>query len=172
MFKQLIGTKEEGKTIEGGNLKVKGRVLYFANTIFQISNITSISIVDIYKPFPYIALLILLVGIVGATDYFGFIGFIGILTGIFLLMRWFQNRKRTGLEIITAGGMASSAFIISNDKEFLARVAITLANIMDSDNENIIANFSIDNREINIQGNEGANIVMDSKVGGDIINAV
>ena len=170
-FLDRIMPKNETKEIQGGMLKARGKTLIFGNTIYQISNISVVDVVDMVKPLPWLALVIGLVGVLMIAYYDErIIGTTLLVIAVAWIYYWSSTRQRTGLLIVTNAGPVGSVLIVSKNREFTKRVALTLRNIMDSEDEHIVANFSMDTYKI--EGASNSAVVVNSNVRGDLINGV
>lgn len=161
-------------------IKVRGRTLIFANSIYQIRNISSLEIIDLstVKPMPRYFLVLLVVGLVlllypdGGSRVLGVVT-LGVLGWLFYSFQENKQRTRYGLSMRLNAGIRD--VIVGDDIEFLKQVMLVLYNIMNSDELKAI-NMSFDQRNIedksiNIDKMLGSNVVT-GNVHGDIVGNV
>lgn len=157
-------------------IKLRGKTLIFANTIYQISNISILELLDLSteKPIPaYFGWLLLIgIGLLFVPGNIKIMGVVTLLVLVYFFFRWQQTKLNTryGLSIRTNGGFRT--IILSGDKEFLTRIILVLNNVMNSDQLTALT-FNLDqsqiteDRSINVQTMNNSNIV-----GGDVTGDV
>lgn len=181
MLSQLIlAETSKIKEIETSILKVRGQTLIFDNSIFQISNISSIKVVDLstIRPIPQYLLWLLLLGLGLLFSSIGYkiLGISILFTLIWLLYRYRRNRIiiRYGLGLYMNSGELTVFYI--NDFDFLKKVILVLHNIINTDELKAV-NFNIDQQKIefdssvNINQMLGSSVVSGSVVG-DVVSHV
>lgn len=191
----------EKNIIKTSVLKVEGKTMIFGSTVYQIPNISIMSVVDLstIKPPPSYfqglnigIVFALVIGTLAALASVGFIPEIQLtsdaqyayfrvvlmtfaLAAVLFIMRWLggyfysknRHQARYGMQIILNAGLVS--VFVSNDREFLIRVALTLIDIMNGQEQRPIT-FNFDQR--NIVDNASGSVVSFGNVGGDIVNNV
>lgn len=183
LLTSLSPNDTEQKTLKTAVLKVRGKTLIFANTIYQISNLSVVDVINLstVKSVPGYIWLIAILGIGGLLLSISRFDIIGIIVGIALLgvagYLYTQHERnklteRYGLRLVTNSGV--STIIVSNDLQFLQRVALTLYNIINSEEVKTEINFSFDQRKIDQSQtvDSAENVVMIGNVSGDVVNNV
>lgn len=166
--------------IQTSIIKVRGKTLIFANSIYQIPNISSLELVDLstVKPMPKYFLWLLIAGLILLFVPNAGLTVLGVVILCVLGWRFYsfqQNKQRTryGLSIRLNAGIRD--VIVGDDIEFLKRVILVLYNIMNSDEFKAInMNFdqrNIEDKSINIDQMIGSNVVT-GNVNGDVVGNV
>jgi Family of unknown function (DUF6232) len=174
MVNQFFPSEQDNSNeIKTSFLKVRGRTLIFRNSIYQISNIASLDLVDLSttKPIPRYFIWLLLIGLIflfipGNIKILG-IAVLGVLGWLFYQYEQNKSRTRYGVSIRLNSG--TRTIVVSDDIEFLTRVMLVLNNIMNSDEVSAV-NFNFDQRQIedksiSIGQMLGSNVVTGSVVG-------
>lgn len=162
-------------------IKVRDRTLIFVNSIYQISNISSLRLLNLstVQPFPQYIVWLILVGLVTlfiAPDSIKIFGILMVAYGAWKFFEYSRNklRIRHGLKISMNSG--EKPIIINSDAEFLKRIMLVLCKIINND-EPIAYTFNLDQRQIsqdksiNIDSMSGSNFVRGDVVG-DVVNNV
>ncbi|SRR5579883_274035 len=180
MLSQLLGETSKIKEIETSILKVRGQTLIFDNSIFQISNISTIEVVDLstVKPVPQYFLWMFLAsaGLLFSPVNYRVIGILMLIVLSWLFYRYQRHKtvKKYGLGICMNSGALTVFYI--NDLDFLKQVVFVLHNIINTDELKAI-NFNIDEQKIELDNSVkinqmlGSSIVSGSVVG-DVVNQV
>lgn len=163
---------ENQKVIKTKLLKVEGKTMIFGNTVYQISNISQISVIDLTTtksiPWVYIALLII-GGLITLTLELWLL--VIILWGAAGALYYFSTKNRRdekyGLQITANSGL--STVLVSDYMDFLVEVAVTLTNIMNEKKEESVT-FNFDNRQI-FDSISGSTVVT-GNVSGSVVNSV
>ncbi|MCA9904597.1 MAG: hypothetical protein KC547_12150 [Anaerolineae bacterium] len=172
----LLGGRDDGNVQRTTELKLRGRTLIFGNTIYQLRNIASLEVVDltIIKRFP---MYILLLGLVGlfllSTRGTTLVGIALLALAAYLAYTWYNTRtnERYGLSIITNAGSLGSVTLVSKDLDFLKQIAVTINNLMNSEDEAQAISFNFDQRKIDIETMTNSSLVA-GNVHGDLVNNV
>lgn len=172
----LLGGRDDDNIRRTPELKLRGRTLIFGNTIYQLCNVASLEVVDLTttKNFPMYILLLALVGLFllgnRGTTIVG-VAVLG-LSG-YLAYNWYNTRtnERFGLSIITNAGSLGAVTLVSKDLDFLKQIAITINNLMNSDDEAKAISFNFDQRKIDIETMTNSSLVA-GNVHGDLVNNV
>lgn len=162
-------------------LKVRGKTLIFENTVYQISNISSVSLVDLSttKPMPKYFVVLLVVGISLLFTPIAQARVLGIIALVFLIWQVIEYTKkkltkRYGIGIFLNSGITT--ILVSGQYEFMLKVILVLNNIMNSDELTAIT-FNLDQSKIHqdtsIQINQmtGSNLITGT-VQGNIASSV
>lgn len=171
----------QNKEIKTPVLKVRGKTLIFENSVYQISNISSVSLVDLssVKEMPSYFLWMLIIGVVLLVIPMNQLRVLGFIILAVLIWRFFEYRKsklteRYGIGIFLNSGMRT--ILISKNYEFMKEVVLVLNNIMNTDelkaiNFNLDQNQIYEDRSINIKEMTGSNVITGS-VKGNIASSV
>ncbi len=172
----LMGGRDDGNVQRTTELKLRGRTLIFGNTIYQLRNIASLEVVDLttIKRFPMYIVLLGLVGLFLFSNRNTTLVGIGLLAlSGYLAYNWYNTRtnERFGLSIITNAGSLGSVTLVSKDLDFLKQIAITINNLMNSEDEAKAISFNFDQRKIDIETMTNSSLVA-GNVHGDLVNNV
>lgn len=152
-------------------LKVEGKTMIFGNTIYQISNISQISVIDLTttKAIPWYFWVLLVVG-AGSLMFQKFL-FAILLFGIAGVVFYFytknSRKEKYGLQIVLNAGLVT--VLVSDYMDFLVTVAVTLANIMNEVTERSVT-FNFDQRKI-VDNTSGSTVVL-GNVSGSVVNSI
>lgn len=138
--------QEKEKTMEVGNLYIKGQLLQWEDVIIQISNISLITTANVQPArFPLLSLLILLIGLLLFSSKI-LIASIVLLIGVAWIALWYQDysqaKSQKFLRIYLNSGRAFS--LLFKNETFLNRVMEIFANIFEEGNDYSHTNISID----------------------------
>lgn len=166
---------DDDREIKTPFLKVRDRTLVFADTIFPIANLSVIEVIDL-STMKSIPRYIWVIGGVGALmllarDIWVLIGIALIGLAGYLYYQFTQTRitERYGLRLVTNSGISS--VIVSGDRTFLQKVALTLYNIVNGDAIKAVT-FNFDQRQIvDVETLANSSFVM-GNVSGDLVNNV
>jgi len=182
IFSNQMGSNQEtsNKEIKTDVLKVRGRTLIFENSIYYISNISALEVVNLstVRIMPRYYWGMLAAGLLSLVFSYSFEQGCFFVVGLFLcgiagylIYNFLQNAlvEAYGLNIILNSG--TSTCLIGKDREFLVKIALTLHNIM-NDEKLSAFNFNLDQRQITeIKGVSGSTVVTGS-VSGNIAHNV
>lgn len=181
MVRQFIpGQSEQPKEIQTPILKVRGKTLIFANSIYQISSISALDLLDLSteKPMPNYFSYMLVIGLIliFLPDNFKILGVVTLSVLGYLCYQWYSNKRRTryGLRIRMNGGFGT--IIVYSEMAFLVKIMLILNNIMNTDEIQSI-NFNLDQRQIvedksvNVGSMTGSSVIT-GNVHGDVVNNV
>ncbi|NEO34746.1 MAG: hypothetical protein F6K36_31055, partial [Symploca sp. SIO3C6] len=174
-LKQFIpGQSQSSQEINTPVLKVRGKTIIFANSIYQISNIASLDLLDLSteKPMPGYFLSMLIAGTI-LLFIPGNIKILGIVTLAvlgYLYYQWRENKRKTqyGLQLRMSSGF--NTIITYSEMDFLVEIMVTLNGIMNTDEAKALT-FNLDQRKIQVDQMTGSNIVTGS-VQGDVVSNV
>lgn len=157
-------------------LKIRGKTLIYGNVIYQISNITTVGLVNLSttKKLPQYFLWWILIGIGCLFFLPGVYKVMGIvILGViwFLYNQFNQNRinEKYGMTIHTNHG--HKVTLRSKNKDFVKKVIYALYNVMNSEELKAI-NFNfetLDYQAVNIEKNIGSPVIR-GNITGDIVN--
>lgn len=162
-------------------LKVRGKTLIFRNTVYQISNISSVSLVDLstVKSMPSYFIGLFIFGLMAIFVPMNQVKFIGFAVLAFVVWRFIEYRKSKFVKSYGIGtfmNSGTSVILTSWDLEFMKRVILTINNIMNADEPNFLT-FNLENNKI-IEDNSikigemtGSNLITGA-VKGDVVNNV
>jgi hypothetical protein len=163
-------TTNSEKVIKTDLLKVEGKTMVFGNTIYQIPNISQVSVIDLTttKAIPWYFWVLLVIGFgFLITEYFLFaILSFGIAGMIFYFYTKNLRNEKYGLQIVLNAGLVT--VLVSDYMDFLVTVAITLVNIMNEVEERSIT-FNFDQRKI-VENTSGSTVVMGNVKGSVVSN--
>lgn len=177
-----FGTEKDIRQIETDLLKIQGRTLVFRNTVYQIRNIAAFEVIDLSteKPLPVsvavtggLAVLMTLFGISEGSGGALTLGIL-LLIGFAVLLSNHQNNKNLaafGLRIVSNAGYLASTVLVSDDHDFLQRVALTLYNIINDESIQSVT-ISFDQRQTIEMNNVSGTTVVTGEVKGDLVNNV
>jgi len=154
------------KALKTNRIEVRGKTLVFDNSIYQITNISSIEVGSSTKPIPRYFWL-LLVACVGAlyleNSNWSLIA-IFVTSGAFLI--YWINRKVHGMLIRMNSGYTK--IILSRDFGLLKSVATGLQAIMDDESKDGSITFNLDQRTM--MDHVSGSVIALKDVAGDIVN--
>ncbi|MEH2041271.1 DUF6232 family protein [Nostoc sp.] len=179
LSKFLSENTSDSNEISTSIIKIRGKTLIFVNSIYQISNISSLRLLNLSRVQAFPKYLVWLI-IVGLALLFVFPGNIKIFGFVMLayagwqFYQYEQNklRIRYGLKISLNSG--EQPIITNSDAEFLKEMMLVLYNIINNDELRAFT-FNLDQRQIvedksiNIDSMFGANFVA-GNVTGDVVN--
>jgi hypothetical protein len=162
-------------------IKIRGRTLIFINSIYQISNISSLRLLNLSRvqPFPKYLIWFIIIGLVLVFVFPVNIKIFGLVIIAYALWQFYkyeQNklRIRYGLKISLNSG--EKPIITNSDAEFLKQIMLVLYNIMNNDEPRAVT-FNLDQRQIvedksiNVDSMFGSNFVV-GNVTGDVVSNV
>lgn len=167
-------------------VKIRGKTMFFGNVIYQISNISSIGFVDLTTTtrikMPLINYIMLVAGVaiplILSEISIGLGLFVGIILMGIAIYRMIKHQaekvnERYGMTIYSNSG--TKKILTSSKKDFVFRVILTLANVMNSEEpKSVNINFetlNMEDKSVNIGSNTASPIVTGS-VGNDLTNSV
>jgi hypothetical protein len=175
MLSRILGGNEDAKEVKTEVLKIRGKTLIFANTIYQIPNISIVEVGKIQQRIPVFALLLVIAGLfillASFNSRYGSEGIIGLVIGamgaIWIYAIW--SSPKHGLRLVTNSG--ESTLIISPDLEFLKRVSLVLYNIM-NDKMSGDVNLNFDQKTIVEVGEMQGSAIVIGNVQGDVVSNI
>lgn len=165
----ILNSEED--VIKTDILKARGNTLVFYNTIYQISSIAEIKMINLSteKNMPQLYWLFLFLAVVLAalSEHITILPGVASL-GLFVYLVYQHNKNKLsekyGLYISLNSGR--STVITSRDQGFLKKVSITLHNIMNKEEASV--NFDFSSNTINeVKASEGS-VIVTGEVSGDI----
>lgn len=150
----LIGSRDDSNVRKEEVLKLRGRTLIFGNTIYPISNISAVEVVDLSTErrlptsivvFGAVGLLLLTLG---RRMTIAGLALMGI--AIYSYNDW--NSAKTsagyGLSIVTNARALGSVVLVSNDAAFLRQVALAIGKAFNHPSDELSLNFHFDLKQI------------------------
>lgn len=180
LHQMLPGNSDsENKTIKTDLLKIVDNTLVFDNTIYQVRNISSVTLADLTEthdinnrvPVWYWFLLVL--------GLFLLSFFIGIFILIYVGWLFWQHSKlaknrtveKYGLKLMMNSG--ESMILTSKSKEFILKVILSIYTVLNSEEPKALSfnfdTFQIEDKSINIERSYGS-AVISGHVTGDVVN--
>jgi hypothetical protein len=174
------GTSESNE-INTSIIKIRGKTLIFVNSIYQLSNISSLRLLNLSttQAFPKYIIWLIVLGvplIIFTPTNMKIFGIVMVAYAAWQFYRYQKNkfRIRYGLKISLNSG--ETPIIVYSDRDFLQKIMLVLYNIMNS-NEVGAFTFNLDQRQIsedksiNIGNMHGSTLVA-GNVNGDIVSNV
>ncbi|MBE9009965.1 hypothetical protein IQ250_07065 [Pseudanabaenaceae cyanobacterium LEGE 13415] len=181
LSKFLSEDSSDSNEINTSILKIRGRTIIFANSIFQISNISGLRLLNLSRiqPFPRYLVWLIAIGLALLLLFPGNIKIFGIVMLAYAGWQFYQYeqnklRIRYGLKISLNSG--EKPIITNSDEEILKEIMLVLYNIMNNDEPRAVT-FNLDQRQIvedrsiNIDQMSGSNFVS-GNVTGDVVSNV
>jgi hypothetical protein len=175
MLKDTVASgKPERQEFRSGSLVVRDKTMIIGNTVYSVSNISTMTVVDATsnRPFPVAALIFGTLGFglllaPGAPTKVAAVLALGL--AIVIVVTWMD--KRTDFKFILSVQMNSgaSAGFFSDSKQFLQSIAMALFQSLERDEPRHVT-FNLDKR-VAIDNVSGSAISIGA-VGGDLINRV
>jgi Family of unknown function (DUF6232) len=174
------GNEQDNKTIKTSLLKIVDNTLVFGNTVYQVRNISSVTLADLSEIYavnmnvPVWYWFLLALGIV--LLFFFFVGiFILIYVG-WLFWKHGQLEKsrkveKFGLKLVMNSG--ESMILTSKSKDFILSIILNIYRVLNSEEPKALTfNFEtlqIEDKSINIERSYGSAVVS-GQVSGDVVN--
>ena len=179
--KSLSENANNSNEINTSIIKVRGRTLVLVNSIYQISNISSFTLINLssVQPFPKYFVWLIIIGLALLfvfPENIKIFGFIMLAYAGWQFYQYQRKKLRThyGLKISLNSGQ--TPIITNSDAEFLKEIMLVLYNIMNSDELKAFT-FNLDQRKIikdgatNIDSMLNSNVVT-GNVTGDVVSKV
>lgn len=174
------GNEPDNKTVKTSLLKIVDNTLVFGNTVYQVRNISSVTLADLSEthtinmnvPSWYWFLVAL-----GVVLLFAF--FIGIFVlGYAAYLFWQHSQleksrkvEKFGLKLVMNSG--ESMILTSNSKDFVLSIILNIYRVLNSEEPRALTfNFEtlqIEDKSINIERSYGSSVVS-GQVSGDVVN--
>ncbi|MGB3513759.1 MAG: DUF6232 family protein [Microcoleaceae cyanobacterium] len=168
MNDNLVKSYPEPEEVEPSVLKIRGKTLIYKNTIYQISNITSISLIEVEntkkrtRSFSTLRILgtVLLISIAvillqSSNKNLQILGLVLIIVDILLLCHYRPNRTSQQYGLVIEGNSGYKNIIVSSNQQWIKRVIVELWVVMNSGSEKLKpSTFNFNDYSIN-----GSNIV-------------
>ncbi|NEO54844.1 MAG: hypothetical protein F6K54_18215 [Okeania sp. SIO3B5] len=186
----LPKSSPESEEVDLSFLKVRGKTLVYNNTIYQISNISSISLVErkkakkrtkIYSASLFIGVVLLAPISIILLSYpnmnLQIFGLLMIVIDILVLPRYILNITYKEYGMIIRGNSGDKQTLFSPDKEGIIKVILKLCEIMNTEEITSVNVYSQDNRikleDKSIQvGTSIASSFVPGKVGGNVVSSI
>ncbi len=150
MNNNLPKSSPEPEEVKPSVLKIRGKTLIYKNTIYQISNITSISLIEVEKTkkttsnFSIVrvigSVLLISIGII-LLQYqninFQIFGLLLIIVDILLLCHYRPNRTSEEYGLVIEGNSGYKNTIISPNKLLIQNIIVELWFVMNSGSEKL-----------------------------------
>jgi hypothetical protein len=162
-------------------IKIRGRTLIFVNSIYQISNISGLRLLNLstVQPFPKYLVWLVIIGLALLFVFPGNIKIFGFVMLAYAGWQFYQYQRnklkvRYGLKISLNSG--EKPIITLSDPGFLKDMMLVLYNIMNNDELKAVT-FNLDQRQIvedksiSIDNMVGSNFVS-GNVTGDVVSNV
>ncbi|NEP80192.1 MAG: hypothetical protein F6K39_19705 [Okeania sp. SIO3B3] len=150
MNDNLAKSYPQPEEVEPSVLKIRGKTLIYKNTIYQISNITSISLVEvkntqkITRRFSTLRFIggILLIGIAiillqSPNKNFQIFGLLLIIVDILLLCHYRPNKTSQQYGLVIEGNSGYKNTIVSPNKLLIQKIIVELWFVMNSGSEKL-----------------------------------
>ena len=184
------GNVQDNKSIKTSLLKIIDNTLVFGNTVYQVRNISSITLDDLSKTYAVnmnvpvwyrflvlLGVVLVVLGFVLSVVYF-FIGFFVLAYVGWLFWKYNQLEKirideKYGLKVVMNSG--ESMVLTSKSKDFVLSIILNLYRVLNSEDPKALTfNFEtlqIEDKSINIERSYGSS-VLSGHVSGDVVNNV
>lgn len=167
---------ESGRTNEykHGILKIRGRTLTIGNSMYQISNISSVSITDVSstKPIPTYLWMLMAFGFLFLwmdSGMFKLMGVVGLAFAGFLFYRHWESRNVARFILSAVMNAGTRVAILSDDIGFLKQIMLVLDDVIERRKDSNYT-FHLDQRQI-FDNITNSNVVVGA-VSGDVVNHV
>lgn len=150
MNDNLAKSSPESEEVEPSVLKIRGKTLIYKNTIYQISNITSISLIEVKKTqkrtrsFSILQLLgsilLIYIGIIllqSPNTNFQTFGLLLIIVDILLLCHYRPNKTSEQYGLVIEGNSGYKNTIVSPNKLLIQNIIVELWFVMNSGSEKL-----------------------------------
>jgi hypothetical protein len=181
LSKFLSEDASDNNEINTSIIKIRGRTLIFVNSIYQISNISGLRLLNLSRvqPFPRYLVWLIIIALALLFVFPGNIKIFGVVMLAYAGWQFYQYeqnklRVRYGLKISLNSG--EKPIITNSDAEFLKEMMLVLYNIINNDEPRAVT-FNLDQRQIvedksiNIDSMFGSNFVS-GNVTGDVVSNV
>ncbi|WP_434687585.1 DUF6232 family protein [Pseudanabaena minima] len=171
--------EQEGKTIKTSLLKIVDNTLVFGNTVYQVRNISSVTLADLSETYAVNTNVPtwywFLVGL-GVVLLFVFIGILILGYAAWLFWQHSQLDKtrkveKFGLKLVMNSG--ESMILTSKSKDFVLSIILNIYRVLNSEEPKALTfNFEtlqIEDKSINIGQSYGSSVVS-GQVSGDVVN--
>jgi len=181
LSKFLSEGMSDSNEINTSIIKIRGRTLIFVNSIYQISNISGLRLLNLssVQPFPRYLVWLTIIGLTLLFVFPGNVKIFGLVAIAYAGWQFYQYQRnklriRYGLKISLNSG--EKPIITNSNAEFLKEMMLVLFNIMNDDKPRAVT-FNLDQRKviedksINIDSMVGSNLVS-GNVTGDVVSNV
>lgn len=159
-------------------LKLRGKTMIFGNTIYQISNLAVVEVIDLtttkrlpaYIVYMFLIGLIVLLFVNSGTRLIG-LALMGLAIYLYFQFQQTRTDEKYGLSIVTNAGELGSSILVSRDAGFLKQIAVTINNLMNTEDETKAINFNFDQRKIDVETMTNSTLVA-GNVSGDVVGSV
>jgi hypothetical protein len=171
-----LASTESGRTSEykHGILRIRGRTLTIGNSMYQISNISSVSITDVSstKPTPMYLWMIMAFGFLFLwmdSGMFKLMGVVGLGFACFLFYKHWESRNVARFILSAVMNAGTRLAILSDDINFLKQIVLVLDEVIEQRKDSNVS-FHLDQRQI-FDNITNSNVVVGA-VSGDVVNHV
>ncbi|NEQ38444.1 MAG: hypothetical protein F6K40_20100 [Okeania sp. SIO3I5] len=192
MNDNLPKSSPESEEVESSILKIRGKTLIYGNTIYQISNITSISLVErkntkkrrtkTYSALLFVGVLLLVPISIILLSYpnrnLQIVGLLMIVIDILVLPRYVLNITSQKYGMVIEGNSGEKEVLLSPDKEGMIKVVLKLYEVMNTEEIKSFNVYSQDNsvkledNSIKFQGTSIASSFVSGKVGKNVVSSI
>jgi hypothetical protein len=157
-----------------GILRIQGRTLTIGNSIYQISNISSVSVTDVSstKPIPVYLWVITAFGFLFLwfdSWMFKMMGVLGLGFAVLLFYRHWESRNVARFILSVVMNAGTRVAILSDDINFLKQIVLILEDVIERKKDGNLT-LNLDQRQI-FDNITNSNVVVGA-VSGDVVNHV
>ncbi|HEU4885028.1 MAG TPA: DUF6232 family protein [Longimicrobium sp.] len=154
-----------------GSLRIREKTLVIGNSIYPISNISTVSFSDLRTPVPNIVWLLLALGVaclpMGAVVRG--IGFLLLIGAVYFFMVYFNSKSDADFALSVRMNGGNTVLVTSDDGAFLKAIALELYEVIELEKASNTT-FNID-QKVMIDSITGATVRI-AGMQGDIVNNV
>jgi tryptophan-rich sensory protein len=169
----------DSKTVKTGLLKIVDNTLVFGNTVYQVRNISSLTLADLSETYsvnmkvPAWYWFLVALGIVLLFFFIGIfvLGYAGWLFWQHSQLEKSRSVEKFGLKLVMNSG--ESMILTSKSKDFVLSIILNIYHVLNSEEPKALTfNFEtlqIEDKSINIERSYGSSVVS-GQVSGDVVN--
>jgi uncharacterized membrane protein affecting hemolysin expression len=174
------GNEPDNKTVKTSLLKIVDNTLVFGNTVYQVRNISSVTLADLSETHtinmnvPAWYWFLVALGVVLLFAYFIGIFVLGYAAYLFWQHSQLEKSRKVekfGLKLVMNSG--ESMILTSNSKDFVLTIILNIYRVLNSEEPRALTfNFEtlqIEDKSINIERSYGSSVVS-GQVSGDVVN--
>jgi hypothetical protein len=173
------GNEQDNKTIKTSLLKIVDNTLVFGNTVYQVRNISSVTLADLSEIYavnmnvPQWYWFLVALGVVLLFAFIGvfILGYAGWLFWQHSQLDKSRKVEKFGLKLVMNSG--ESMILTSKSKDFVLSIILNIYHILNSEEPKALTfNFEtlqIEDKSINIERSYGSSVVS-GQVSGDVVN--
>jgi Family of unknown function (DUF6232) len=172
--------EQDNKTIKTSLLKIVDNTLVFGNTVYQVRNISSVTLADLSETYsvnmnvPAWYWFLVALGIVLLFFFFigiFVLGYVGWLFWQHSQLEKSRTVEKFGLKLMMNSG--ESMILTSKSKDFVLTIILNIYRVLNSEEPRALTfNFEtlqIEDKSINIERSYGSSVVS-GQVSGDVVN--